>query len=589
MGEITQPFADERIWPAMGTVTSGNQTAPASLIEVAIAGHTSITKLPAPGGNFSDEPALDEVCVDNSCAARPLDSDFQLRLPPSRSMTARNPSNPFAQRLQRWSRPDEVRRQLHALSDGRPSFVLVGDEQSGKSELLNLVVRVVAQAGRRVLVASLDATVWTSETPEDQLTTDQFWRDALVPLTAVEEPTIQRLLRNANDRRFSSVTLEPLSRELHACGITLLVQVDNFDALLLTPIRDLRALLSTVRKIAGMARQGITLALASYRRIDELNRQTEALCAGSPYFNVFEELILEPLPEEGVSEILHLSDGRFSGRDCDFIRRAAGGHPELLWRAGALMWETHIGTTAPELRVLQVGRELVFGASSLLATTWGRWSADARYILLNGMLAGLGTGPSPNDGMSVNNFSEPASWRDDMWLCERLCEAMGDQANLLRLIARVDARLIFELPSASVPLRQLTGEAVALLRRRGCLDKALTLWNTEPWLAAHIRRPYSAGERGLLPATTEHLRRTGWIDVRGPRRSATIRVGLLSWWLIEGLAPVARGEQPMDRWLQQYQLDQLSTSLIRDLEVRIASSREHLVCGSPPWITGDFP
>lgn len=503
-------------------------------------------------------------------------------------MTTPSSSNPFARRLQLWHRPDEVRRQLHALSDGRPSFVLVGDEQSGKSELLGLVAREVGQIGRRVLLSTLDATVWTSETHEDQLTADQFWRSALLPLAEIEEPTIQRLHRNATDRSFSSVTLEPLSRELHARDITLLVQVDNFDALLLTPLRDLRALLSTIRKIAGMARQGISLVLTSYRRIDELNRQTEAICAGSPYFNVFEELILEPLSDEGVANILDLSDGRFSGDERVFIKRAVGGHPELLWRAAGLMWEAHMRAMAPEDRMLQVGRELVFGAGSLLQTTWGRWSPDARHVLLKGMLAHLGAAPFLADIQHVDEFAEPASWRDDLWLSERLCEAMGDQATLLRQLARIDSRLVFELPGPSVPLRQLAGDAVALLRRRGCLDQALALWRGDRWFTGLLRRPTAGTADGLLPAATEHLRRTGWIDVQDPRGTATIRVGLLAWWLIDGLASVARGEQLISRWLRHYKLDQISTSLRHDLDLRIASSRERLLLGSTSWIIGDL-
>lgn len=494
--------------------------------------------------------------------------------------------NPFSRRRELWCNPKVVRRQVQALIDGRPSFVLVGDERSGKTEILAQIARTLETSGPPTFMSTIDAIAWTSETSQGELTSEGFWRSALTPLAETEDPTLARLFHQAAVRRFSSVALEPLSRALSRSGFRMLVQVDNIDALLLSPFSDLRALLSTIRKIAGLADQGITLMLTSPRRVEELNRHTEGLCAGSPFFNVFEEIVLDPLPDESVTKILDLADGRFTITDRTFIKRAVGGHPELLWRAAQVMWETHVQNVSQQDRVLRVGQELVFNASPLLYTTWGRWSIDARQMLLRAVLADLKTIPG-HELAPKAEFAERIVPHEDQVLCDRLCETMGDQTTLLHHLARVDGHLSFDLSAPSVPLRQLVSETLALLRRRNLLDHALTLWSADSAMARSLGFLHLGAGSSLLPATTEHLCRTGWIAVQTSAGNTAIRIAVLSWWLIDGLAQVARGDLSISRWLRYYQLDSSSPSYQRALEASIAGARKEISHGSKPWILGE--
>lgn len=479
--------------------------------------------------------------------------------------------NPFARRARRWGRPEEVRRQLQALVDGRPSFVLVGDERAGKSELLRLVGGGVDRVGHPVVVSTIDALVWVAETPDDQLTADAFWSEALAPLhrsAAAADPQIRRLLDDTAHRRHTSLTLTPLSLALYERGISLLVQVDNFDALLHGGLRELRPLLSAMRRLAGLSTQGILLTLASARRIDELNHNTEAFSAGSPFFNVFEQLVLSPLPSEEIEQILDLGGGDFTRGDRALIIRAAGGHPELVWRASERLWELLQRTHEPAERPLLLARDLLFRASPLLRSTWARWSPDARVLLLRGLLDELGASEPTHE-------SESDAPEGDLRLAERLCERVRDQHELLALLRLIDTTLVYELPAATVPLRHLADEAVALLRRRDLLDLALPRL-----LGGPVSR--SGMHLGLLPAATEHLRRTGWIELRGPQRPQ-IRVRLLAWWLLDGLAPLARGHLSLNHWAQHHQIE-LSAPLSRSILAGVAAARPRLAQGAAPWI-----
>lgn len=490
-------------------------------------------------------------------------------------MFAPGPHNPFARRQKLWHRPNEVRRQLQALADARPSFILVGDEQSGKSELLALVAKDVAKSGRRVIIARLDGHALAGEVSDGQRPGPEFWREALRPLAQVEDPEIRRLHERAASRHYSGACLEPLSRALYQRGIALLVQVDDFHALVLNSSSNLRGLLSTVRKIAGLGCQGITLTLVSRFRIDELHRMTEAICAGSPFFNVFDELILEPLSGEGVNGVLDLCNDRFSVAERGLIVRAAGGHPEFLWRAAEAMWEAHERAVEPEHRLEEVGYELLHRAGPLLRTTWSWWPLDARFLLLRVLLAELGA-PLKR----AQNRAGPGGWLsqvDEPRLIDHVGEAIGDQRSLLRELDRLDSRLRLDLPAPTVPLRHLVEETVALLRRRGLLASFLR----------HLGMQFGLAPGAPLPTVAEYLRRRGWIDVERSRQTTSIRVGVIAWWLLDGLAPLARQEISMRQWLLSHQLERVPISSLDALDEAIATLRDRLILGARPCFDGD--
>lgn len=487
-------------------------------------------------------------------------------------MLAQGPHNPFARRQKLWHRPNEVNRQLQALADARPSFVLVGDEQSGKSELLDLVAKDVAKSGRRVLVSRLDGHALADEASDGHRAAPKFWREALRPIAQVDDSEIQRLYRRTATRHYSGTDLEVMSRALFTRGIALLVQVDDFHALVLSSHSKLRPLLSTIRKIAGLGCQGITLTLASRFRIDELHRMTEAICAGSPFFNVFDELVLEPLPGEGVDGVLDLCNDRFSAAERGLIVRAAGGHPELLWRAAEAMWEAHERAVAPERRLEEVGYELLHRAGPLLRTTWSGWPVNARYLMVRALLAELGA-PLKREPKRADPSGQHV---DDVRLIDRVAEAIGDQRNLLRELDRIDRSLRLDLPAPTVPLRHLVEESVALLRRRGLLA---------PFLA-HCRIHVGRALGAPMPTVVEHLRRSGWIHVDRSRQTTSIRVGVIAWWLLDGLAPLARQDISAHQWLHTHQLERAPLSSLTALEEAVATLRERLVLGARPCFDG---
>lgn len=468
--------------------------------------------------------------------------------------------NPFSRRQRLWDRP-EVERVLHALVDGRPSFVVVGDERYGKSGLLRLVADNVHHVGRRVLVHSFDAQAWAHSSCDRTLL--EFWSAALAPLSNLKDPAVDQLL---GSQRPSGEEVLALSRLLVRKRITYLLEVDNFDALLSGQrVSDLGGLLACLRRVAELAPQGICLLLASYHRIGELHRQTRHLSSGSPPFNVYDELVLGPLPDSATHELLRLGEPRLSEADRSFIRRAAGGHPEFLWRAAELLWRER-GRLGCVQAIRLVAADLLVGASgAILDSTWQRWAPETKRLVLR---------------LVFKNFDARASRgeapRDTaQQLVELMCDAADGHTRLRRLLDAIDPGLRFELPGDSVPLRTLADEAVELLRRRGSLEAA---WQT---LRGAGRRRSSA----LTPATQDYLVRSGWLS-RGPQGSLGFRVHLLLWWLVEGLAPVARGEIGFHCWVEQYQVE-LTSAQMTALDNSIQASQGWLAMGAEPLALGD--
>ena len=126
---------------------------------------------------------------------------------------------------------------------------------------------------------------------------------------------------------------------LDDAGLRIVVMLDEFDALLSHPILNSAEFYGSLRSLSSRF-SSLALIIATRRSLNQLNVQTQEINPhSSPYFNVFTELRLGPLPKRDVAALLSQADERFSSKDRQFITLASGRHPYLLQLAADIMWE----------------------------------------------------------------------------------------------------------------------------------------------------------------------------------------------------------------------------------------------------------
>jgi hypothetical protein len=193
----------------------------------------------------------------------------------------------------------------------------------------------------------------------------------------------------------------------------------------------------------------LALVIATRRSLDYLNMQTDELNPhGSPYFNIFTELCLEPLPIKDANAILAQADAHFSPQDRQFILDVSGRHPYLLQLAASTLWDAHHDGQRGEQLYEIVANELYEQTQSHFADTWRAWSNAERKAVTAIALAQI---PSLVEG------------HDFKW--EELVEDIFDYSEELRSLAR-------------------TGTVAETAEGDWQVTQQLLLW----WLADEIKR-----------------------------------------------------------------------------------------------------
>jgi hypothetical protein len=230
------------------------------------------------------------------------------------------------------------------------STAVVGEPHIGKSSLLNYIAD---EATRREWIeeyfndhifAYFDAQVLgASDEPE------QFWLRIYeqVKDAPVIDEEIRQQCRLVAESNYSIFTLERLFRLLAQRGWRLVILIDEFESLVVHPNFYKREFFGALRSLSVQFRSFV-LVIASRLRAKDLNRRLAAISTGSPFMNVFIEVLLPHLTkDEAISLIertLKEAGGQvvFAPRDRKFLFELAGFQPFLLQTAAAALYDAHL-------------------------------------------------------------------------------------------------------------------------------------------------------------------------------------------------------------------------------------------------------
>jgi hypothetical protein len=276
----------------------------------------------------------------------------------------------------------ELRRLVGRLLQQGQSSALVGEPRSGKTSLLHYIMstekrtELYGPAGGKLLFCYFDVL-----TLGEKFCPAQFWERALEPVreNAVKDTPLEAALRTCHLENYGNFVLERLFTRLQDGGFTLVILLDEFDALVEHTAFQQAEFYGGLRALASRY-ASLALVIASRQSLACLNRRTQDFSRnGSPFFNIMEEIFLGPLTEKECNELLASADEHFSAKDRRFLFSVTGGHPYLLQAAASALWEAYEdGKINAAERWKGAVDALYTQANSTLADIWRLWTPEMK-------------------------------------------------------------------------------------------------------------------------------------------------------------------------------------------------------------------
>ncbi|MDX1415695.1 MAG: hypothetical protein R3293_15975, partial [Candidatus Promineifilaceae bacterium] len=210
-----------------------------------------------------------------------------------------------------------------------------------------------------------------------------FWAFVLEPVTVYfDSGELHSLFELASENGFGSFALKRLFAALDEADYRIVILLDEFDALLNHPILNSAEFYGSLRSLTSRF-SSLALIIATRRTLNQLNVKTQEINPhSSPYFNIFTELRLGPLPKRDVARLLADAQDRFDNRDRQFISLASGNHPYLLQMAADILWEVDAEGKKGLERFRSAAEELRMQSEGHFADTWRSWSNAERKVII---------------------------------------------------------------------------------------------------------------------------------------------------------------------------------------------------------------
>ena len=304
-----------------------------------------------------------------------------------------------------YGRSGDIRQIISRLLSAGESTSVVGERRMGKTSLLkHLSTPKIAQgfglSPDEYCLVYIDFQGLTDITPE------RFWQRVLRKMERAIcnpdlVPEIQALRKMET---FDLFDLEDLFATISWQGITTVLFMDEFEYVTRNPnfgsdfFGGLRAL---------AIHQNLPLITGTRRELVDLCHSDEI--KGSPFFNIFINLVLRPFSRNEVNEML---TGYFSGVDetisdheQEFIFRLGGGYPFFIQMAGHYLLESKWKGLEGEALLDNVARKFSEQAEPHLQYFWSH-SSDSEKIALLSIITLSKQKPSEKTLSTIENLAK---------------------------------------------------------------------------------------------------------------------------------------------------------------------------------------
>ena len=295
--------------------------------------------------------------------------------------------NPIKEPERFYGRKAEIRQIVNRLlSSAHESTSIVGERRIGKTSLLNYLSNPEVSAGLglapdRFCIVYVDFQGLTDITPQ------RFWQRILGKMArSVCDKNMQAACRKlSRQAEFDLFDLEDLFESICSKNLTIVLLMDEFEYVTQNP-NFKGDFFGGLRSLA--IHHGVALIPATRRELVELCYSDEI--KGSPFFNIFVNVVLRPFTRHEVDELLtgYTLDS-LTSTEKDFVWDLGGGYPHFLQTAGYFLLEGKLQGLAEKQLEMYVTGHFEQQADSHYSYLWFHCSESEKISLLTLMSLNL--------------------------------------------------------------------------------------------------------------------------------------------------------------------------------------------------------
>ena len=291
--------------------------------------------------------------------------------------------NPIQDPARFYGRVPELRQITNRLlSSAHESTSIVGERRIGKTSLLlhlanGEVATALGLAADKFCLVYLDFQGLTDITPH------RFWQRVLTKMArGLSDETLTPLLTDLAKRTaFDLFDLEDVFEQIKTAGIVVVLLLDEFEYVTQNP----NFKTDFFGGLRGLAiHSGLALVPATRRGLVDLCHSDEL--KGSPFFNIFANVVLRPFNRGEASELLDgmLAQAQldFTPAEKEFVLQMGGGYPFFTQMAGYYLVEGKAQGVGGDALFARVGIELEQQGGAHYTYLWGHCSESEKITLL---------------------------------------------------------------------------------------------------------------------------------------------------------------------------------------------------------------
>jgi AAA+ ATPase superfamily predicted ATPase len=291
--------------------------------------------------------------------------------------------NPIKDPVRFIGRTAEIRQILNRLlSSAHESTSIIGERRIGKTSLLTYLAQpeVSAKLG---LTPDRFCLVYVDFQGLTDITPTRFWQRVLKKMSrSVCDESLKPSIDKLSERsEFDLFDLEDLFQTTMDKGMTIVLLMDEFEYVTENP-NFKNDFFGGLRALA--IHSGVALIPATRRELVDLCHSDEI--KGSPFFNIFANVVLRPFSRNEVDEMLEHytkeSDVAFTPQEKDFIWETGGGYPIFAQMAGHYLVEGRYQGLTTEALLKYTTSSFEEQADAHYTYLWSRCTENEKITLL---------------------------------------------------------------------------------------------------------------------------------------------------------------------------------------------------------------
>lgn len=298
--------------------------------------------------------------------------------------------NPIKEPARFYGRKAEIRQILNRLlSSAHESTSIIGERRIGKTSLLYYLSNPQVAAGLG-LAADKFCLVYVDFQGLTDITPQRFWQRVLGKMSrAVCDQSLAPAIRNLSEQaEFDLFDLEDIFESATDRGLTVVLFMDEFEYVTQNP-NFKGDFFGGLRSLA--IHHGLALIPSTRRELVDLCHSEEI--KGSPFFNIFANVVLRPFNRLEVDELLagYAGTGElaFTPEEKDFIWSLGGGYPFLVQMAGYYLVEAQVQGLSGEALTKFAVANFDQQADAHYTYLWSHCSESEKITLLTILTLGL--------------------------------------------------------------------------------------------------------------------------------------------------------------------------------------------------------